>query len=63
MAKNSYPLANQEVNILTPPNPTYGNKEIEIVVTTTAGVFVQSGRSIKISKPMLQTTIKRTTRL
>ena len=48
MAKTSYPLANQELNILTPLNATYGNKEIPITLTTTEGVFVQSGRSIKI---------------
>lgn len=60
MRKKSYPLENDTLSIVTPPNATYNSKEIPVVVTTTAGVFVQSGQSIKISNseelPKLKTT-------
>jgi hypothetical protein len=49
MRKKTYPLENEKLSIVTPPNSTYGNKEIPVVVTTTAGVFVQSRQSKKIS--------------
>lgn len=48
MHKKSYPLENETLNIVTPPNETYKGKEIPTVITTTEGVYVQSGRSIKI---------------
>ncbi len=48
MSKKSYAIANQKPNILTPPNETYNGKEIPTIITTTEGVFVQSGKSIKI---------------
>lgn len=48
MSKKSYPLPNQTQNIVTPPNSVYNSKEIPVVVPTTAGVFVQSGKSVKI---------------
>lgn len=54
MKKISYPLANPELNILTPQNETYNNKDIPVIVTTTAGEFVQSGGSIKISNSKAQ---------
>jgi hypothetical protein len=59
MSKKSYPLPNQTLNILTPPNSTYDNKEIPLVLTTTEGVFVQSGRSIKIYNSKAQTKSKK----
>jgi hypothetical protein len=49
MRKKTYPLEHEKLSIVTPPNSTYGNKEIPVVVTTTGGVYVQSGQSIKIS--------------
>ena len=49
MRKKTYPLENEKLSIVTPPNETYNGKEIPVVVNTTAGVFVQSGQSIKIS--------------
>ena len=48
MAKKLYPIKKPEVNILTPPNETYNGKEIGAVITSTAGIYVQSGQSIKI---------------
>ncbi len=49
MRKKSYSRENETLNIVTPPNGSYNGKEIPVVLTTTAGVYVQSGRSIKIS--------------
>jgi hypothetical protein len=49
MRKKSYPLESDTLSIATPPTETYNGKEIPVVVTTTAGVFVQSEQSIKIS--------------
>jgi hypothetical protein len=49
MRKKSYPLENETLSIITPPNETYNGKEIPQILTTTAGVFVESGQSITIS--------------
>ena len=49
MQKKTYPQKKETLNIVTPPNSTYGNKEIPIVVTTTAGEFDQSGQLLKMS--------------
>ena len=54
MRKKYYPLTKQEPFILTPTNETYNGKEIPLVITTTAGVFVQSGPSIKICNSKAQ---------
>lgn len=44
------------MNILTQVNPTYNGKEIPTVITTTAGIFVQSEQSNKICKPKSKKT-------
>ena len=49
MQKKTYPLENEKLSIVTPPNETYNGKEIPVVVTTTAGILVQSEQSVKIS--------------
>ncbi len=48
MRKKSYPLENESFGIVTQVNQTYNGKEIPQTITTTAGVYVQSGQSIKI---------------
>ena len=47
MRKKKYTKENEMLSIITPPNETYNGKEIPVVVSTTEGVFVQSGQSIK----------------
>jgi hypothetical protein len=59
MRKKSYPLENETLSIVTPPNETYKGKEIPTVITTTAGVFVQSGHSVKISNSEGKTKSKK----
>ncbi len=59
MRKNSYPLENETLNIVTPPNETYEGKEIPTVITTTEGVYVQSGKSLKIFKAKEQAQTKK----
>jgi hypothetical protein len=59
MRQKSYPLKNETLSIVTPPNETYKGKEIPTVITTTAGVFVQSEQSIKISNSKGQTKSKK----
>jgi hypothetical protein len=49
MRKKSYSRENETLSIVTPPNATYNGKEIATVITTTAGVFVQSDKSMEIS--------------
>jgi hypothetical protein len=34
-----YPIPNQTLNILTPPNETYVQRKGETVITTTAGIW------------------------
>jgi hypothetical protein len=58
MRKKSYPLENETLNIVTPPNETYKGKEIPTLITTTAGVFVQFIQSIKTSNSKGQTKSK-----
>jgi len=48
MRKKYYPLENETLNIVTPPNETYKGKEIPTVIITTEGVYVQSGQRLKI---------------
>jgi hypothetical protein len=59
MRKKSYPLENETLSIVTPPNETYKGKEIPTVITTTAGVFVQSEQSLKTSNLKGQTKSKK----
>ena len=59
MPKNSYPLENESFSIVTQVNQTYNGKEIPHTITTTAGVYVQSGQSIKISNSKGQTKSKK----
>ena len=47
MTKKTYTKENEMLSILTPPNETYNGKQIPVVVSTTKGVFVQSGQNIK----------------
>lgn len=47
MSKKTYTTENEMLSILTPPNETYNGKQIPVVVSTTEGVFEQSGQSIK----------------
>jgi hypothetical protein len=54
MRKKSYPFENKTLSIVTPPNQTYNGKEKPLVITTTAGVFVQCGPSIKTPKSKAQ---------
>ena len=49
MRKKIYPQKKETLSIVTPPNSTYGNKEIPIVVTTTSGEYDQSGQLLKTS--------------
>jgi hypothetical protein len=59
MRKKSYTIENETLSFVTPPNETYEGKEIPTVITTTAGVYVQSGKSIKISNSKRQTKSKK----
>jgi hypothetical protein len=59
MRKKSYPLENETLNIVTPPNETYEGTEIPTVISTTAGVFVQSEQSLKTSNSKGQTKSKK----
>jgi hypothetical protein len=49
MHKKKYQKISTDLNILTQVNPTYNSNEIPTVITTTAGIFMQSGNSSKIS--------------
>lgn len=51
MRKKNYKLQNETLDILTQPNETYTGKDIPQTITTTAGIYVQSGQTIKIYKP------------
>lgn len=59
MRKKSYPIVNDTLYIVTPPNETYNGKELPTVITTTAGVYVQFRRSIKICKAKEQAQSKK----
>ncbi len=59
MKKKSYPVEKQTLNLVTPPNATYNGKEIPTVITTTAGVFVQSEQSLKTSNSKTQPKSKK----
>ena len=54
MSKKFYPIVNETLSIVTQVNQTYNGKEIPQAITTTAGVFVQSGKSIKTSNSKTQ---------
>ena len=59
MAKITYTIVNQMLSIVTQVNQTYNGKEIPQTITTTAGVFVQIGKNIKISNSKRQTKSKK----
>jgi len=59
MSKKSYPIVNQTLGLLTQVNSTYNGKVIPQTITTTAGVFVQIGKNIKISNSKRQTKSKK----
>lgn len=59
MRGKSYPLKNETLNIVTPPNETYNGKEMPMVITTTAGVYTQFGKRIKIFKANEQVRSKK----
>ena len=58
MLEKSYPLQNEKPCLVTPPNETYNDKEFPTVITTTAGVYVQSGERIRIIKAKAQIKLK-----
>ena len=58
MRKKYYPLENETLSIVTPPNETYNGKELPTVITTTVGVHVQSGGRIRIVIAKAQKKLK-----
>ncbi len=59
MGKKSYPLENETLSIVTPLSETYTGQEIPTVITTTVGVNMQSGQSIKICSSKGNTKTKK----